>query len=183
MRRTIGIAASALLLSTTGSPADAMMVFVAADVVCQGVSVTDITREAGWQVGVVTGAVEKAVPGTLTCRIYVNGQPRVSVSSHTVGAGGVQVAVVADEVAYPATAADSVTLCAIFQPGVQEWWDPGPLGSLGTWRTTPVDPSRCRGLQVEPNDPECPLLKSVDSRLRTDLAEIWQDCEPYSPII
>lgn len=98
----------------------------------------------------------------------------------------VQVAVVGPAlVSYEATAADSVALCAIFQPdfGVPEWWDPGPLGGLGAWRTTPVDPSRCRSLQIEPNDPECPVSKAVDARLATPLADIWQDCQPYPPLI
>lgn len=72
--RLIGIAASALLLAATGSPAHAMTVFAAADVVCQGASVTDVTAAPGSQVGVMTGVVEKTVPGTLICELYVNGQ-------------------------------------------------------------------------------------------------------------
>jgi hypothetical protein len=29
----------------------------------------------------------------------------------------------------------------------------------------------------------CPILLAVDARLGTDLAGVWEDCEPFSPII
>jgi hypothetical protein len=29
----------------------------------------------------------------------------------------------------------------------------------------------------------CPILLAIDVRVGTDLADIWGDCEPFSPII
>jgi hypothetical protein len=55
--------------------------------------------------------------------------------------------------------------------------------------TTPAsaqDQSICVGAgpgTVDPNPVVCPVLLGIDQRAGTNTADIWQDCEPYSPII
>src|SRR5688572_4866539 len=106
------LCALAVLTAFTVTPARAHVTNVLLLSPCQLVSTTDVTRSAGWQVGVLAGEVVKDEPGTLICQVHVNDDlsPRASQSAHTEGASTVNVAVVAGTVDYEATAADYVSI-------------------------------------------------------------------------
>ncbi len=185
------VAATALAAGWS-TPAQAFMHFGAASVLAQLASVTDVTAAPDTQLGVVTGAVVKTQAGTLKCEVWVNGAPKTDVRSHTIGTDPVHVAVVAGQATYHAEPWDNVTICAIFtydNTGTSEWWaeDQGGPTSIGkgSWQPMPVDPDRCALVRYsyDPNPLVCPVLLTIDSRLGTPLADIWQDCGPYSPLI
>lgn len=160
----IAVAAAALSVAAT-TPAHAFSFHVVVRNTCNLVSGTDVTSAAGWQVGAFAAVVPESQPHTLECAVYVNGQLMASVSGLTLGVSPEYVAVVAGPVSFPATAEDSITVCAIF--------DGSP---------TPNTCSTTVG-GSQPNNPECPLLLSVDNRLGTRLADDWQDCGPYPPLV
>ena len=182
-RMSVAVAA---LLAGAAMPAQAFLQYSAANVVCQLASTTDLTLPSH-QVGVVTGAVVKSRPGTLRCEVRVNGVAAGSAGEHTVGAGTAHVAVVAGALRYFALPSDYVTVCAKFDPdnGEVEWWEVGSTLGQGSWQPLPVDPSKCALVTegFDMNAAVCPVLLAIDARLATPLADIWQDCEPYSRII
>jgi hypothetical protein len=162
---------------------------------CAMNSSTDVTREAGWQLGVVRGgplAGPSGASGTLKCSIHVNNDTHSGAASVTLtGSTGPVSVIQPTEVNYQATAADDVSVCAEWVPAVAPpvgtgilYWVSGntTTGDLGHWST---DPNASCGvaLSIEPNDPECSIWLAIDQRAGTNIAEIWQDCEPYSPII
>lgn len=153
-------------------------------------STTDVTREAGWQVGAISaGPLVTAEDGTLVCSVHVNNNDHAGPSVAEVSGTADPVAATAvviepREISYPATAADSVSLCTTWV-GASEtlYWHGGnaTTGDQGHWDT---NPSNCgEALTLEPNDPECSIWLAIDQRAGTNIAEIWQDCEPYDPII
>jgi hypothetical protein len=100
------------------------------------------------------------------------------------------VAAVAGTFTYRATAADNVILCTEVAydsgpfAGRTRYWSPrgGLLPGNGGWLDGPVQPSSCAlAIPLEPNDDMCPPLLLVDAVAGTDLAGVWQDCEPYEP--
>jgi hypothetical protein len=155
---------------------------------CAFNSTTDVLSEAGRQTGDINGGpLVTGEAGTLHCDIHVGN----NIHSGAVAAGGTAeadaiagvVALVTPKVVnYAATAADDVSLCTTWvgASGTLYWivdsqvlpghWSPTP-GSCGV------------ALSIEPNDPECSIWLAIDQRAGTNIAEIWQDCEPYSPII
>ena len=148
---------------------------------CALASHVDQTREAGWRTGVATGgpwAVAVASSVTIDCIISINDGTIDSgdtvVSSTTPGPVGI----LASPVSYQATAADDVWLCTRVS------WT-GSAGGSGSWQGYTDDddgqPFCDLYISVEPNDPECSIWKAIDQRAGTNIAEIWQDCEPYEP--
>lgn len=103
------------------------------------------------------------------------------------------VAAVAGRVAFHAGAADDIELCTemTYDSGPYagrtrywrpEWLSGNPVPS-GRWVDGPVDPFACAlALTLQPIHPECPVFLAVDEAAGTDLAGVWQDCEPYEPI-
>jgi hypothetical protein len=155
---------------------------------CAFNSSTDVTREAGWQVGDVNaGPLVTGAAGTLVCSIHVNNATHsgLAVVTETVDAVGAVAVMAPRPVEYRATAADDVVLCTRWVPvsGPTLYWTPGdPLAlNLGRWSTDPN--ALCLTYEEGPNDPECSIWLAVDQRLGTDIAGVWQDCEGYEPII
>jgi len=157
---------------------------------CAFNSTTDVTREAGWQTGDLRGGpLVTGEAGTLRCRILVNGNTHsdtthIRAEASYDATGGLVVAG-AGTLNYQATAADTVALCAawIGASGTQYWVSGNPTtGDLGHWSTN-VNDGCGEALSIEPNDPECSIWLAIDQRLGTPIAETWQDCEPYEPII
>jgi len=162
---------------------------------CTFNSSTDVTKEAGWQVGVMRGGpLVTGEAGTLHCSIHVNNDLHsgAELASADYGTVGDLVVVGAlndgDLLHYQATAADDVSLCSKWTPTdttheTLYWVSGNTLTlSLGHWSTNP-NASCGVATSIEPNDPECSIWLAIDQRLGTNIAEIWQDCEPYSPII
>jgi hypothetical protein len=147
---------------------------------CAFNSTTDVTREAGWQTGDLrAGPLVTGEDGSLHCTITVNGEVRASAAGVTVAAS---VAVVVPvTLNYQATAADDIQICTTWvgASGTLYWHGGNPADptSLGFWDGTPGNCSV--PLSIEPNDPECSIWKAIDRRAGTNIAEIWQDCEPY----
>ena len=152
---------------------------------CAFNSTTDVTREAGWQTGQINaGPLVTAEAGRLYCSIHVGNNTHDG--SSVVEFEGTTVA---DAVAflqarplnYPATAADEIALCTRWEGAGGTWyWRGGNIatGDLGAWETSAS--AECgKATSIEPNDPECSIWKAIDRRLGTNIAEIWQDCEPY----
>ena len=155
---------------------------------CAFNSTTDVTREAGWQIGHIRGGPLVTLEnGTLECSIHVNNNSHDggSVASHSGTAiGGVVAVAVPAPLSYPATAADTVSLCTTWhgESGTLYWRGGNTAnGDLGAWETSPT--SCGEALSIEPNWPTCPIWLAIDQRAGTNIAEIWQDCEPYEPII
>jgi hypothetical protein len=155
---------------------------------CAFNSTTDVTREAGNQIGELRGGpLGSTVAGVLHCSIHVNNDVHSGPASVTADSGAPSnVAVVAPRaISYAATAADDISLCTEFSTATTTYYYTSgnpTTGSLGTWSTDPN--SSCGvALSIEPNDPECSIWLAIDQRAGTNIAEIWQDCEPYSPII
>jgi hypothetical protein len=156
---------------------------------CHLTSNTDVTAEAQSQIGLVSvGPLVAHKPGTVTCQIFVNGVPpsETSLSAHT-GTGNV--AVNAGTINYRTTVGDVVSLCTFFDgdDGSQLWHRPGattdPLASM--WETgRPTNTNDCSpATMIDPNPQACPPLLTIDRHAGTNLAVIWQDCEPYGPIL
>jgi hypothetical protein len=154
---------------------------------CAFNSTIDVTTEDGYQIGDLRfGPLALSEPGVVRCVFYVDGSPGLTVETHTSGTGAVEVAAGAQPIRYAATAADVVDLCTVvrYDSGATMWWQPNLwTGAPGRWRTDPVEPYDC-GPRIEiPEGFECSVWKAVDNRAGTPLAKIWQDCEPYEPII
>jgi hypothetical protein len=156
---------------------------------CAFNSATDVTREAGWQTGqsnggpLVTGAA-----GTLHCTLVVNGDfhnNTLNIRWHRQADAQNGVVVMAPEpMNYQATAADDISMCTRWEPvvGPTLYWVSQPAPQTGYWSTDPG--ANCGvSLSIEPNDPTCRVWHSIDNRIGTNIAEIWQDCEGYPPII
>jgi hypothetical protein len=143
---------------------------------CAFNSTTDVTREAGYQIGEWRGGpLVTAEAGTLQCDILVNGVVAATPISASATAGAV-VVIPPAPLSYAATAADTITLCTTWfgAGGTLYWHDATPVGF---WDS---NPGNCPGpTSIEPNDPECSIWKAIDRRAGTNIAEIWQDCEQY----
>jgi hypothetical protein len=155
---------------------------------CAFNSTTDVTREAGWQLGAVNaGPLATGEDGTLVCSVHVNNDVHNGPAAATASASatGDTVVLAPQPISYPATAADEVSLCTEWRGANGTlYWVGGntATGDLGHWDES--ESASCGvALSFEPNDPECSIWKAIDNRLGTDIAEIWQDCEPYDPII
>lgn len=152
-------------------------------------SITDVTREAGWQTGEINaGPLVTGEPGTLHCTIVVNGNWHSSAAAADETQRDVgSVVVMARPLSYRATAADTVTLCTRWVPdsGPTLYWVgsaalPGP--TAGWWSSSAAAPCSVFG-PLDVNDPACGLWLAIDRRAGTNLAGVWQDCEGYEPII
>lgn len=155
---------------------------------CAFNSSTDVTREAGWQIGHIRGGpLVTGENGTLVCEIHVNNNTHDGAAVFTTSYTATGGAVVVGEprvLNYPATAADTVSLCSEWhgEHGTYYWRGGNTTtGDLGAWSTSPT--SCGEALSIEPNWPTCPIWLAIDQRAGTNIAEIWQDCEPYEPII
>lgn len=124
------------------------------------------------------------------CQIYVTGVAapgaRVDATVVPVGAGEYVAAGVAP-IDYAATAGDSVEVCTFAHFDGKDWyWHPASgivNGLTGTWDDRPFW-GDCNVLPpADPNPDACPALLTVDKYAGTGLADIWQDCEPYDPIL
>jgi hypothetical protein len=159
---------------------------------CGFLSVTDPSREVGSQSGEIdAGPLSTGEGGTLVCSIHVNNDLHSGAAAavHEVSTD-VGVAVMAPRLlSYLATASDNVSLCTAWNPAgsFETWYFVGSAstttGRFGDWTTNPDSSCGPALLTVTPNDPECGIWKAVDGRAGTNVAETWQDCEPYEPII
>ena len=183
-------------------PAHAAVDDAGPGLICQFFSSTDPTAEAGTQTGELSGGplvltdstTNLPGSGTLTCRIQVTTPNHTGSGPSVSGHGTGVVTAGPSEISYVAADTDNVYLCGEFtddSTGTTYYWD----DTNSVWSTSnTVD---C-GLAVSAggsDDPVlgpvfdllnatvCPVLLAVDTRLGTDLAGIWQDCEPYAPII
>jgi hypothetical protein len=151
---------------------------------CRFNSTTDVTREAGWQTGdIQAGPLVTGEGGTLKCSIHVNNNTHAGAALVTETAGAVGGVAVMEPrtLNYQATAADDVSLCTEWDgPGGPLYWRGGNAAAadLGAWS---ADANVACGVAttLEPNDPECSIWKAIDRRAGTNIAETWQDCEPY----
>jgi hypothetical protein len=154
---------------------------------CAFNSTTDVTAEAGYQIGDARfGPLVLSEPGVVRCVVYVDYAVRLTVERHSTGAGAVEVAAGAEPIRYAGTAADEIDLCTVvhYDSGATMWWQPDLwTGAPGRWRTDAVEPYLCATRIEIPDGVECSVLLAVDRRAGTSLADIWQDCEPYEPII
>jgi hypothetical protein len=187
----MAVAATSLATAFTGSSNAAPLPNGPEGAKCAFNSSTDVTREAGNQIGhwragpLVTGEA-----GTLHCTLLKNANTHdaasTSIVAHRQGDAVNGVVVLAPEVlTYAATAADDISLCTkwVGASGTL-YWESGNTAAaqLGGWRTSPT--STCGvATSIEPNDPECSIWLAIDQRAGTDIAGTWQDCEPYDPII
>lgn len=155
---------------------------------CAFNSATDVTREAGWQTGQIgAGPLVTGADGTLTCTLVVNGDSHSNPNvRHTFSEDAANGVVVREPTPfnYQATAADDISLCTKWDPvvGPTLYWVSVPAPGTGSWSTDPAAPCGV-AVSIEPNDPTCRVWHSIDNRLGTNIAEIWQDCEGYPPII
>ena len=160
---------------------------------CRFVSNTDPTAETDTQVGEADAGpiVLTDGPGTLSCAIYVNGAFSTQVASHSVGVNATaQVAAVAGTISYHAIPSDVVAECTVitYDNGSVVYWHAGATPGLGTWDPAPIVPANCgQAITIDPNPEACPVLLAIDARTVPlgvpSLADIWQDCGPYAPII
>ena len=155
---------------------------------CAFNSTTDVTREAGYQIGHIRGGpLVTGESGELVCSIHVNNNSHagsVAASESYNDTGGVVVVGDPRLLQYAATAADTISLCTEWRgaSGTLYWRSGDPTeADLGGWETSPGECGEA--LSIEPNYPTCPLWLTVDKYANTNIAEIWQDCEPYGPII
>jgi hypothetical protein len=148
-------------------------------------STTDVTTEAGKQAAVVqAGPLYTGEAGTLYCTIIVNANTHAT-AGKSVSADAVNgvVALPPTTLQYNATAADTVAVCTkwVGASGTKYWVSANPP-ALGYWSTSASETCG-EALTIAPNYPTCPIWKAIDNRLGTPLADTWQDCEPYDPII
>jgi len=156
---------------------------------CAFNSTTDVTREAGWQTGDINaGPYVTGEAGTLSCSIHVNNNVHsgAAVARESKDAVGGVVLMEPRPLNYPATAADTISLCTQWTGPSGTWYwtsgNPAVPTDLGGWSQNPN--ATCgEALSIEPNDPECRIWHSIDNRAGTNIAEIWQDCEEYPPLI
>jgi hypothetical protein len=155
---------------------------------CTFTSNTDNTAEEDTQIGYIQGGPLELPDGggTLNCNLLVNGAPTTAnATGHSVGAGPVNV-VEAHEapISYHATPTDVVSLCTsiTYDAGGTIYWHPDPLvPGLGTWNGDSTDCGLATSVDLNPQ--VCPVLLAIDARAGTPLAETWQDCGPYDPIV
>jgi hypothetical protein len=152
---------------------------------CAFNSFTDVTTEAGKQAAVVRGGpLYTGENGTLVCTIIVNANSHSVAGKSVSGVASNGVAAIPPtQLQYNATAADTVALCTkwVGASGTKYWVGAQPP-NLGHWSTNPNSPCG-EALTIAPNYPTCPLWLTIDKYAGTPIAEIWQDCEPYEPII
>lgn len=179
--------ALAMLIATFPPPAQAVG---PVGLMCDMAHVTDHTREAGWRTAVVTaGPVVATEPGRLVCTVQVNSATHDGPDSASgevvcfITPEGV-VCIYLDMVFFPATAADTVSLCTSWVPdgGPTLYWAAGSTAGTGFWSTDPGTPCG-EPISFDANPLACPALHSADYRVGTNLAEVWQDCEAYAPLI
>jgi hypothetical protein len=112
----------------------------------------------------------------VTCTVYVNGAYATSVSGSPVAAG---------TITYRAGVTDIVTMCtSVTYGGKTYYWQPRD-SPWGVWSET-LDVNACNGYGFgfgDANSQACPVLLTIDEYGGTDLAGVWQDCEPYQPLI
>lgn len=152
-------------------------------------SATDVTTEPGVQTGAINaGPLVTFEPGVLVCSVHVNnnshdGAVATALPIPCVGVGAVNVCAGGGPIKYNATAADSVSLCTEFDGASGTWyWSGGTIPGTGTW-SQDASSSCGQATTIDPNPQACPILLAIDQRLGTPLADTWQDCGPYSPII
>jgi hypothetical protein len=125
-------------------------------------------------------------PGTLTCSIHVGNDTHAGAAATTVSGHGDAVVLFAYQVVFDSPAGVPVHLCAEYVPDDGS----GPLyqATGGGWSTDP-DVACPPAVTAGPDPVElldatvCPVLLAVDARLGTPLAVLWEDCEPYRPIV
>jgi hypothetical protein len=155
---------------------------------CAFNSVTDFSREAGWQVGDVNaGPLHTGAAGTLHCKIVADDITHDATDvryDFAVTATADHVVVGASPVSYRATAADAISLCTSWDPvdGPTLYYVARSAPELSYWTTDP-DAWCSEWGPSDPNYPYCGIWLAIDSRAGTNIAEVWQDCEPYYPII
>lgn len=153
---------------------------------CAFNSATDVTTEPGIQTAVVRGGpLTTPGPGTwtLVCTIQTNQATHAGSGVEVTKSGTDVIVLEPTQRSYPATAADTVSLCTELRQGTSRlYWTGGATPGTGTWGT---DPNALCGqaITIDPNPQACPVLLAIDARLGTTLADTWQDCGPYSPII
>jgi hypothetical protein len=191
MKKTLLAVVAVGALAAIVTPAHAAITDPPVGRKCGFHSQTDFTAESQTQFGEADGGpLVSLAPGTLTCQIYVNGvaQPDASVSGHTQGAAAAYVATAAGTVTFHSVITDVIAECTIFafDGGATVWWHPGAIDqpNSGVWESGAIDTTKCgQAIVIDPNPETCPELLTVDKYAGTNLAVIWQDCEPYSPII
>jgi hypothetical protein len=161
---------------------------------CSMNSATDVGNEPGIQTGVMRGGPLVGT-GTLICTIHLDNNITHNSPYLVAPAGPGQIAYTGSGVvvggptaiSFHATAANIISVCAEWHPGgggATLYWKGGNIAAaeFGYWSTD--SGSKCgEATSVEPNDPECRIWKAIDNRAGTPIAETWQDCEPYDPII
>jgi hypothetical protein len=168
---------------------------------CAFVSVTDEDSADDTQTAEVDGGPlalvgDDGLPGsgTLVCTIRVDSNSHSGPVAAAASAHGIGVVVLAPTfVQFTATATQALYLCASYvddDGGSLYWVHTGGDFDGGYWSADPD--AECYGA-IEPPSPlpvvelldatVCPVLLAVDARLDTELAVLWQGCEPYSPII
>jgi hypothetical protein len=162
---------------------------------CAMNSATDVGTGPGIQFGVMRGG-PLAGSGRLICTIHLNnnithnspylvppaGPGQIAYTGSGVVVGGLTT------ISYYATAADDVSVCAEWHPSDPNvptlYWVGGNTGAarFGHWS---IDPTSICGVatSIQPNDPECRIWHTIDNLAGTPIAETWQDCEPYPPLI
>jgi hypothetical protein len=209
MKRTTLLAAVALLaLTANTSPALAEDTEPGPGFLCGFASVTDPNTEGGTtQVGEIDGGpivvTDEGLPveGYLLCSIQVGESTHAGTDAAGATTEGFGVVTLAPSViSYESPAGVPVYLCTEIwvQTGRGHvgwfWNDSNDPTVEGSWS---LDPNASCGLAIEAGgddgDPAfellnasvCPILLSADSLTGNTLrlAETWEDCEPYSPII
>ena len=112
---------------------------------CAFNSSTDVTREAGWQVGDLRAGPMVTVleGGHLHCAIHVNNNTHdgaEAASFNFTATAGVVVGVMPDLLHYQATAADEISLCSEWRgANGTKYWIGGNTAAaqLGSWSPTP----------------------------------------------
>ena len=179
------VLAPAVLLVVAAVPAGPARAAGTAGRKCAFNSVTDFMAPPGQQLAVVNaGPLYTGEAGTLVCTIVVNANAHSADGTPVRGTAINGVVVIPPTpTPYTATAADTVALCTkwVGASGTRYWVGQQPPYGLGYWSTDANSP--CGEAISGPYDPFCPLWLTVDKYAGTPLAEVWQDCEPYEPII
>jgi hypothetical protein len=195
----VSFATSGVASATTSDPGPGFL--------CGFSSVTDPNTEGGTtQVGEVDGGPlvlidDAGAPGsgTLACTIQVGESTHVGTDQAGASAHGTGVVVLAPSlISYESPTGVSVYLCTSYidDDGVTVlyWNDSNDPTIQGSWST---DPNAACGLAIEAggddgdpvfdllNATVCPILLTLDNLTGNalHLAETWEDCEPFSPII
>lgn len=159
---------------------------------CGFTSGTDVTAEPDTQSGVAhAGPLLFDGPGTLSCQMYVNGTLEARADAHSADvAAGVSVAAVAKQIAFHSVPGDADAECTVYtyDDGRVIYWHASSSPVGGTWDPAPIVPANCaQAITIDPNPEACPVLLAIDARTvplgAPSLAQIWQDCDPYRPII